>query len=466
MFHKKGKKWDPRSKYTFTPRRNYTKSKLYFAELVVSELDYSLGPYYLTLLESTRIPFDIRTSLRKVSDPNPSRFLKRLLSERRTELRMSGTSLSGNERLKRQIGDLETIVNQYEREEVPPLNFSILIRIYADHPVLLNERLSRIIYDLKLIGIETKRVKSSKRAIKDFFLPDVNAKYNYLMNTRQAATIVPIFREAYEPSNGVIVGVDDISERIVYYDMFAENSHNALIIGETGSGKSYFAKLLVTRNIRAGYAERAIIFDPLNEYFCSFFDTNCTEVDIRDFLRGGHQKSAIQFPTFSVKIPGSVLIIKANSEDLGEDHLISDLLRELNSLMVGSQGKKTIMLIDESHIILKNPSNGKTLSQMVRHSRHFNTAIINISQNTDDFLNDRNGSLAFNSNRIFIFRTRNFKESHKKVLKLEDFDIETPERLMGGKMHPYSECIITDGDYCRKLRVISTVSEDSILQCL
>ena len=455
---------DLNTEKTYVRHRNYAMSERYFSDLAVSEMDYASGPYYLAFLESSGVPFDLRVSIRSIKDANTPRFLKRLLSERKTEMRVSGTSISGNETLKRQVNDLENILQQYEKEGVQPVNVSFIFRIFAEHPAVLNERVERVVNDLRMLGVKVVKIKSSKRSVSDFFLPAVNRRLNYLMNTRHAATIVPIFREPFDSENGSIIGVDDLSEKFVKYNPFSQNSHNILVMGETGSGKSYFGKLLLTRNIRSGIAERAIIFDPLNEYFCSFFEGDCSETDIQGFLGKKNSGAWFGHDEKSASNCNRIIIIKPRAVDMDNHELIYLLLREINSLMMDQSGQRTLILIDECHIILRNPENGKILSQMVRHSRHFNTGIVNISQNTDDFLNERTNSIAFNSNRIFIFRTRNFKEAHRKVLKLDGFDFEAPERLMGGKMHPYSECIVTDGEYCRKLRVFSSPSEDEVLQ--
>ncbi len=446
--------------FRFTRHRNYIESDRFFADLVVKDMDYALGPYYLSLLESTGIPFNVRASLRSVKDRNPGRFLKRLLSERKAELRLSGSNLSGNENLKKQIADLEKILYQYESDGVVPANMAFTIRIFADHPAILNENVNRIVNDLEMIGIRVVKVPSSKRSILDFISPNVQPKSNYLMNTRQAASVIPVFRNAEDGKRGIILGVDDLTERFVRFDLFGQNSYNILVVGETGSGKSYFGKLFLERSLLPGLAENAIVFDPLNEYFCDSFETNCSEIEIHDFIAdfGNLGPSGIK------SREDRLTIVKAEPEDLENDDIIHGLLRGINSMMTEHPNMRKLVVIDECHIILRNQRNAKALGQMVRHSRHYNTGIVNISQNTDDFLNERTNSIAFNSNRVFIFRTRNFKETHRKVLKLDDFEIDPPGRLLGGKMHPYSECLMSDGEYCRKLRILSTDWEDRKLQ--
>lgn len=450
-------------RFKLTRHRSYIQSDRYFADLVVMDMEYDLGPYYLTLLESMQIDVSIRTTIRRVRDTNPGRFLKRQLSERKAELRLSGTSISGNEYLKKQISDLEKMLYEYESDGVIPANVSFIFRVFADHPATLNENLSRIIDDLGMLGIKVEKIPSSKRSVLGFFSPNSERRYNYLMNTRHIASLLPVYRDPQNSGEGIILGVDDLTEKFVKFNTFGQNSYNILVVGETGSGKSYFGKIFLARNQQAGLVDKSIVFDPLNEYFCKSFQTSCKEVDVQEYVTeysGNHRKT---YDQKEGELP-KLLIVKAEPEELENEDLIYGFLKGINVEMTVNPDAHKLLIIDECHIILRNQRNAKALGQMVRHSRHYNTAIVNISQNTDDFLNERTNSIAFNSNRIFVFRTRNLKNSHKKVLKLDDFDIDPPERLMGGKIHPYSECLMTDGEYCRKLRILSTDTEDRELQ--
>jgi DNA helicase HerA-like ATPase len=119
-----------------------------------------------------------------------------------------------------------------------------------------------------------------------------------------------------------------------------------------------------------------------------------------------------------------------------------------------SDTKWKVILMEECHIFLSSDKWRKALETMVRHSRHYNTIIMNVSQNVDDFLKTANASIALNSNHIFLFRTRKLGEADLLPLKLDGFDGIRPAALVGGSGFPYSECYHSDGKYCRKLRII------------
>lgn len=435
----------------------YLETNSFSSDLLLVDCDYNSGPFYQTFLESTGIPVVLHTSVRKAGGSNPGKFLKSLIAERKAELRIAGTNTQKNNFLKMQLRDLESMRDRYEEERAQPLNIINSIRVYSTHPAILEDRVQRIKTDLEKIGMQTEELPTSATSIDRLVSTNFQRKHAYLMSSVDVAHIIPIYRDPNKERSGIPLGIDDLSERVTYYDPFRQTSYNAIIIGETGSGKSFFSKLMVMRSIEAKMTRSVFIFDPLNEYFCKHFNSRCTEVYLDEFIYNtgdleGHSSEKIT-------------IIKAQPEDVDEDIKIHKMLTLLNSGMMNNDPSSPKMIvIDECHIILRNNVNNKLLASMVRHSRHYTTSIINISQNTDDFLNDRSGSIALNSNRTFIFRTRNIRENHKKVLKLEGFSYEPPERLMGGSLHPYSECIVSDGDFCRKIRIISGSDEDSKLQ--
>ena len=77
----------------------------------------------------------------------------------------------------------------------------------------------------------------------------------------------------------------------------------------------------------------------------------------------------------------------------------------------------------------------------------------------DDFLRPELASIAYNSNRIFVFRTRSMRSEHNNVLKLEDFDFAPVHSLLGGKTDSFSECVLSTGKDVKTIRILSTAEE-------
>ncbi len=443
---------------------NYAITDKFTTDIVVINSSYSSGPFYQTFLEGMNIPFDIIFSIRNINGKNTLQYINRLLAERKTEYRFSRGMSGETEYLKRQISDLEKMKQSHEKGGNSVYDVTMLIRIFANHPAILNERVHRIRNSLELLGFNTTHDSSGiLRKLRNFSL-NIN-KPKYLMDTPNIAAILPLFRDEINQKGGIILGIDDLSEKVVDYNPFAQNSYNSLIIGETGSGKSYFTKMFLMRSIQSGICGKITIFDPLDEYDCKLFGANCSEYTIGSYVNSfiSNQQE------FNVTEEDSndsrhIRIIKPQYDELESDKIIEEMLTVLNRKMNANKSGNMLIVIDECHIILRNNSNAKLLGTMIRHSRHYNTSIMNISQNTDDFLTRISSNIAYNSNRIFIFRTRNINDSHRKILKIDGFDVPAPENLMGGNSHQYSECIVSDGTYCRTIRVITSNDEELILK--
>ncbi|GAB3861898.1 hypothetical protein GCM10027610_105260 [Dactylosporangium cerinum] len=65
-------------------------------------------------------------------------------------------------------------------------------------------------------------------------------------------------------SGGVLYGINPDSSGIVWWDRWAQENHNSVVLARSGAGKSYFVKLDVLRNLYQGVV--VSIVDPEDEY--------------------------------------------------------------------------------------------------------------------------------------------------------------------------------------------------------
>ncbi len=66
------------------------------------------------------------------------------------------------------------------------------------------------------------------------------------------------------PSGGILYGVNTASPGIVWWDRWAQDNHNSVVLARSGAGKSFFVKLEVLRNLYAGV--QVAVVDPEDEY--------------------------------------------------------------------------------------------------------------------------------------------------------------------------------------------------------
>ncbi|MEV0318172.1 VirB4 family type IV secretion system protein [Streptomyces sp. NPDC050658] len=64
--------------------------------------------------------------------------------------------------------------------------------------------------------------------------------------------------------SGVLYGYNIGSQGLVHWDRFAQDNHNSVLLGRSGSGKSYLAKLELLRSLYRGI--EIYVVDPENEY--------------------------------------------------------------------------------------------------------------------------------------------------------------------------------------------------------
>jgi hypothetical protein len=66
------------------------------------------------------------------------------------------------------------------------------------------------------------------------------------------------------PSGGILYGVNTASPGVVWWDRWAQDNHNSVVLARSGAGKSFFVKLEVLRNLYAGV--QVAVVDPEDEY--------------------------------------------------------------------------------------------------------------------------------------------------------------------------------------------------------
>ena len=66
------------------------------------------------------------------------------------------------------------------------------------------------------------------------------------------------------PTGGILYGTNPDSSGVVWWDRWAQENHNGVVLARSGAGKSYFVKLDVLRNLYSGV--QVAVVDPEDEY--------------------------------------------------------------------------------------------------------------------------------------------------------------------------------------------------------
>lgn len=104
-------------------------------------------------------------------------------------------------------------------------------------------------------------ITSIPLCFQDKVLGNIISKY---MTTKSIANIFPFYTKSMMQEDGIIIGKHD--QEVCIFDIFNKkhSNYNMCILGSSGSGKSYFVKLMILRNLYKG--NKQIIFDPEGEY--------------------------------------------------------------------------------------------------------------------------------------------------------------------------------------------------------
>lgn len=84
------------------------------------------------------------------------------------------------------------------------------------------------------------------------------------MDTTSLATTFPFTSSELTANEGILYGINEHNDSLIIFDRFSLENANEIILGKSGSGKSYLIKLEAVRALMFGAA--VIIIDPEEEY--------------------------------------------------------------------------------------------------------------------------------------------------------------------------------------------------------
>lgn len=88
----------------------------------------------------------------------------------------------------------------------------------------------------------------------------------YAMDTEALSSTFPFISSTHISKTGILYGINAQNSTPVILDRFELESYNTLIFGQTGSGKSYAAKLELMRHYMLNGKLQVFIIDPMNEF--------------------------------------------------------------------------------------------------------------------------------------------------------------------------------------------------------
>jgi len=190
---------------------------------------------------------------------------------RRNRLKSGGTDVSESIEAEGNLQDVIELLANLRKNKEPLLHCSVFIELKAKSMEKLKELQSDIGMELTRSKISVDRLTLRQ---KEGFLSVIptgcnqfGAQYERVLPASSVANLYPFNFSGKTDPQGAYIGRDKYGTNIlVDFDRRAEDktNSNALILGNSGQGKSYLLKLILT-NIRES-GKRIICLDPESEY--------------------------------------------------------------------------------------------------------------------------------------------------------------------------------------------------------
>ena len=220
---------------------------------------------------------------------------------RKNKLKSGGNDVTEAVEAESNLQDLMRLVANQKREQGSLLHCSVFIELKARNMEGLKELQSEIAMELARSKISVDRLilrqKEGFLSVLPVGANQFGAQYERVLPASSVANLYPFNFSGKTDPNGIYIGRDKFGTNIlVDFDRRAEDktTSNILILGNSGQGKSYLLKLILTNIREAG--KSIICLDPENEYeeICSALG-GC----YIDFMSGKYMINPLEPKTWS-----------------------------------------------------------------------------------------------------------------------------------------------------------------------
>ena len=190
---------------------------------------------------------------------------------RRNKLKSGGTDVNETIEAEGNLQDVIELLANLRKNREPLLHCSVFIELKAKNMDALKELQSEIAMELTRSKISVDRLTLRQKEGFLSVLPvganQFGAQYERVLPASSAANLYPFNFSGKTDPRGIYIGRDKFGTNIlVDFDRRAEDKtpSNILILGNSGQGKSYLLKLILTNLRESG--KQLICLDPESEY--------------------------------------------------------------------------------------------------------------------------------------------------------------------------------------------------------
>ena len=190
---------------------------------------------------------------------------------RRNKLKRGGNDVNETIEAEGNLQDVIELLANLRKNREPLLHVSVFLELKARSPEALKELQSDVAMELTRSKISVDRLTLRQKEGFLSVLPvganQFGAQYERVLPASSAANLYPFNFSGKTDPQGLYIGRDKFGSNVlVDFDRRAEDktTSNILILGNSGQGKSYLLKLLLTNLRESG--KQIICLDPESEY--------------------------------------------------------------------------------------------------------------------------------------------------------------------------------------------------------
>lgn len=147
-------------------------------------------------------------------------------------------------------------------------NSTMLIYVQAKDEAELTQIEEKLMNAASLKSIKLKSCFGKQRQALNSVLPFGIQEFKRVVNLSSSclAMLMPFKTQELNDENGIYYGINQLSQNVIFADKKKLKNHNGLILGQSGSGKSVFAKSEIISTFTNYEGDQIIIIDPQSEY--------------------------------------------------------------------------------------------------------------------------------------------------------------------------------------------------------
>lgn len=245
----------------------------YVCNIIVA--DYSREMQVVFLEKITSLEIDLQMSI-YYEKQSTSEIIKKItynIGNTGSELKKSNENQTDVEIISTSYSDAKYIRKQLNINGEDMYYIYIYLSVYADSEEDLKNDMQKIEGIASGIGLKIRNCIFRQEEIFKTIMPLMNnnnsIKKYYKRNVLSSGITgtYPFITNELCDEKGVLIGVNDSNKSLVAIDRFNSDKYknsNMCIIGTSGSGKSYFAKLMLLRNRYSNIIQYVV--DPEGEY--------------------------------------------------------------------------------------------------------------------------------------------------------------------------------------------------------